>query len=81
MGDGHWAVITFMRDHREEHGISPDARFVFAFIAEKKRGGQETGSRHILRTVSLRIRETGCEDSGLPAAKGVEYGMRQAKPL
>ena len=32
--DQHWAVIAFMRDYLEEHGIAPDARFVLEFLRE-----------------------------------------------
>ena len=32
--DQHWAVIGFMRDYLEEHGIAPDARFVLEFLRE-----------------------------------------------
>jgi len=32
--DQHWAVIAFMRDYLEEHGIAPDARFVLNFLRE-----------------------------------------------
>ncbi len=29
----HWAVISFMRDWLDEHGIAADARFVLDFLA------------------------------------------------
>ncbi len=36
LGDDHWAVIYFMRHYQTEHGISPDARLAFAFLATEK---------------------------------------------
>lgn len=33
--DEHWAVITFMRDHFEQHQVIPDARFVIKYLAEE----------------------------------------------
>ena len=32
--DEHWAVLNFMRDYLDEHGIAADARYTFAFLAE-----------------------------------------------
>ena len=32
--DEHWAVLKFMRDYFDEHGIAADARFAFSFLAE-----------------------------------------------
>ncbi|MDA7949201.1 MAG: TusE/DsrC/DsvC family sulfur relay protein [Hyphomicrobiaceae bacterium] len=34
--DDHWAIISFMRDQQAEHGVSPDARHAFSFLAERK---------------------------------------------
>jgi len=34
--DDHWAIIRFMRSYQEEHGVSPDARFVFNELAKRK---------------------------------------------
>ncbi|MCB1368135.1 MAG: TusE/DsrC/DsvC family sulfur relay protein [Rhodobacteraceae bacterium] len=33
--DEHYAVIEFMRDFNEEHGVMADARFVLKFLAER----------------------------------------------
>ena len=35
LGPDHWAVLTFMRDYLEEHGIAVDARHVFAFLGKR----------------------------------------------
>lgn len=32
--DDHWAVITFMRDHRRRTNTAPDARLVIKFLRE-----------------------------------------------
>ena len=36
LNDDHWAIVHFMRAFQEQRGISPDARFVFSFLAEQK---------------------------------------------
>ena len=36
LNDDHWAIIYFMRAQQEEHGVSPDARHAFSFLAERK---------------------------------------------
>jgi TusE/DsrC/DsvC family sulfur relay protein len=36
LADDHWAIIQFMRARQEEHGVSPDARHTFYFLAERK---------------------------------------------
>ena len=36
LGEDHWAIISFMRDYFDEHGIPADARFVFSLLAEHK---------------------------------------------
>lgn len=37
LSEDHWAIIRFMRNYQEEHGVSPDARFVFSFLAKQKK--------------------------------------------
>ena len=32
----HWEVIRFMRAYRQEHQVTPDARFVIRFLAQDK---------------------------------------------
>ena len=35
LDEDHRAVINFMRDYLETHGVAADARFVFRFLAER----------------------------------------------
>ena len=36
LNDDHWAIIYFMRAEQEDHGVSPDARYAYSFLAERK---------------------------------------------
>jgi len=42
--DLHWAVIGYMRDWLEEHGVAADARFVLKFLADRL-GTDKKGAR------------------------------------
>jgi TusE/DsrC/DsvC family sulfur relay protein len=44
LNDDHWAIIYFMRAQQEKHGVSPDARHAFSFLAERK-GVSKTEAR------------------------------------
>jgi dissimilatory sulfite reductase related protein len=35
LGEEHWAVIRFIRDHFDEHQVTVDARFVIRFLEEQ----------------------------------------------
>ncbi len=43
----HHEIIKFIRDWEEEHGIMPDVRFVFKYIA-KRNGVNKTGAKAVL---------------------------------
>lgn len=47
LDDRHEAVIAFMRDYLDEHGIAADARFVLNFLAERY-GLDKAGARALL---------------------------------
>ncbi|MCE1238035.1 MAG: TusE/DsrC/DsvC family sulfur relay protein [Hyphomicrobiales bacterium] len=36
MSEEHWDVVRFMREEREKHGVSPDARHVIRHLAETR---------------------------------------------
>lgn len=43
--DTHWRVLRFMRDFLAEHGVAPDARFVFRFLDDLEPSEAEVGTR------------------------------------
>ncbi len=44
LGEEHWAVIDFIRDHYDQHQVAVDARFVIRFL--EKRFGYESKAAH-----------------------------------
>lgn len=41
----HWDVLHFMREFLAEHGVAPDARFVFRFLGERTNGEEKSGRK------------------------------------
>lgn len=45
LGEEHWKIIHYMRDHYSEHHTAPDARHIKKFIAEDMGYGRKAGNR------------------------------------
>lgn len=45
LGDDHWKIIRYVREHYDEHQTAPDARHVTQFIAEELGYGRKAGAR------------------------------------
>lgn len=45
LGEDHWKIIRYMRNHFDEHQTPPDARHVTKFIADDMGYGKKAGNR------------------------------------
>lgn len=61
----HWAVIRFMRDYLDEHGIAPDARFVFRFLGARQGSGASAGRRMFFELFPYGYVKQACKIAGM----------------
>ena len=45
LGEEHWKIIRYMRNHYDEHHTPPDARHATKFVAETLGYGRKAGNR------------------------------------
>lgn len=63
--DEHWAVLRFMRNFFEEHGIAADARFVFQFLATKVGGSPASGRERFFELFPYGYVGQACKIAGM----------------
>lgn len=61
----HLAVIAFMRRYFDEHGIAADARFVFAFLAERRGETAADARRHFFDLFPYGYVKQACKIAGM----------------
>jgi tRNA 2-thiouridine synthesizing protein E len=68
--DEHWAVIRFMREWLEEHGVAPDARHVMKFLA----GEREAGRRRMFELFPYGYVKQACKIAGMKKPRAWSTG-------
>jgi len=71
----HWDVLQFMRAILDEHGVAPDARFVFRFLEPSLRE-IEIRARYVFRAFSLWVYRAGVQDRRHASAPGLEHRLK-----
>ncbi len=57
-------IISYMREYLDDHHIAPDARFVFAFIAEKNGFTKTQARRHFFTLFPYGYVKQTCKIAG-----------------
>jgi len=60
----HWAVLRFMRQYYDEHGIAADARHVIKFLAGA-RGARSGGRNDLFRLFPYGYVKQACRIAGM----------------
>jgi tRNA 2-thiouridine synthesizing protein E len=68
--DEHWAVIRFMREWLDEHGVTPDARHVMKFLA----GNRETGRKRMFELFPYGYVKQACKIAGMKKPRAWSTG-------
>ncbi len=63
--DDHRAVLDFMRRYYDEHSIAADARFVFAFLAERRGETAAMARRHFFELFPYGYVKQACKIAGM----------------
>jgi TusE/DsrC/DsvC family sulfur relay protein len=66
----HWAVIRFMRQWLDEHGVAPDARHVMKFLA----GEREAGRRRMFELFPYGYVKQSCKIAGMKRPRSWSTG-------
>jgi len=74
LGEEHWAVVDFMRAYLDEHAIAPDARFVFAFLAERHGETAKAGRRRFFELFPYGYVQQACKIAGMRQPKAWSTG-------
>ncbi len=74
LGPEHWEVFAFMRGWLDEHGIMPDARFVFRAIAAKRGTGFEEARRHFFDLFPYGYVKQACKIAGMKQPRAWSTG-------
>jgi dissimilatory sulfite reductase related protein len=64
LGDEHWAVIQFIRDHYDEHQVAVDARFVIRFL-EEEFGYGDKAHNHLFELFPYGYVKQACRIAGM----------------
>ena len=65
LAEDHWAVIDFMRSYIEEHGIAPDARFVFAHLGARHGETSRAGRKRFFELFPYGYVQQACKIAGM----------------
>jgi tRNA 2-thiouridine synthesizing protein E len=65
LGEDHWAVIHFMRDYLDEHGIAPDARFAFRFLGARYGADSSAGRNRFFELFPYGYVKQACKIAGM----------------
>lgn len=68
--DEHWAVIRFMRQWLDEHGVAPDARHVMKFLA----GDREAGRARMFELFPYGYVKQACKIAGMKKPRAWSTG-------
>ncbi len=63
--DDHWSTIHFIRSYQAEHGVSPDARFVFAHLAKEKGLNKKEGRLKFFELFPYGYVKQACKIAGM----------------
>jgi len=74
MSDEHWAVIRFIRDYLGEHLVAADARFAFAFLAERQNTSKKQARRHFFELFPYGYVKQACKIAGLQQPRAWSTG-------
>lgn len=66
----HWRVIRFMRDWRDEHGVTPDARHVMKLIG----GDRDEGRGLLFELFPLGYVKQACRIAGMKRPRAWSTG-------
>ncbi|MCB1440969.1 MAG: TusE/DsrC/DsvC family sulfur relay protein [Nitratireductor sp.] len=61
----HWDILAFMRAFLAEHGVAPDARFVFRFLAAKHGESQSEANRRFFSLFPYGYVKQACKIAGM----------------
>ncbi|MCK5718757.1 MAG: TusE/DsrC/DsvC family sulfur relay protein [Thiomargarita sp.] len=67
--DGHWEVITFLRDYYDEYQIAPAVRVLTKAIG-KKLGKEKGNSKYLYQLFPYGPAKQACRFAGLPKPTG-----------
>lgn len=72
LGPDHWAVIGFMRDYQEQHGIMADARFVMDYLGQGK--GKRAGRARLFELFPYGYVMQACKIAGMKQPRAWSTG-------
>jgi len=73
LGDEHWRIIRYMRNHYDEHQTAPDARHVTKFVADDLGYGRNAGS-HLFELFPYGYVKQACKIAGMKRPRAWSTG-------
>lgn len=70
LSETHWAVIRFMRDWLDEHGVAPDARHAMKFLS----GARESGRARLFELFPYGYVKQACKIAGMKKPRAWSTG-------
>ena len=61
----HMAIIAFMRGYLDDHGLAPDARFAFAFLADRHGESKADARRRFFELFPYGYVKQACKIAGM----------------
>jgi len=61
----HWAIIKYMREYRDDHGIAVDARYVFKFLSETEGLNKHDAKELFFKLFPYGYVKQACKMSGM----------------
>jgi len=74
LGVDHWAVLKFMRDHLEEHGVAADARHTFSFLATHKGLSKKAAREYFFELFPFGYVKQACRIAGMKQPRAWSTG-------
>ena len=70
----HFAIIEFMRDYLDEHGVTADARFVFRFLASRHSESQSSSRLRFFKMFPYGYVKQICKIAGMRQPRAFSTG-------
>jgi len=65
LSEDHWAVLRFMREFLETHGVAADARFVFQYLGERHSETSKAARRRFFQLFPYGYTKQACKVAGM----------------
>ena len=70
----HFAILEFIRAFLDEHGITPDARFVFRFLAKRHNESQSSARLRFFKMFPYGYVKQACKIAGMRQPRAFSTG-------